>query len=560
MHMHGRNNRLSTKHRDVIVVFALLCLASTLFFFRLGATGLFDADEPAYAEAAREMLVRADWVTPTFNGQLRPDKPILFYWLLITSYRVFGMTPFAVRCWSALAGVGLTLLVCAAARRWLGRPADLWVPLVFVTAPLTALLGRAGVTDMVLTFWMCCSMFAGLSTLDERSVASRRWAAAAWAAAAVASLTKGPVGLLVPAMALGGGLLIRGEFRQGVQRLFRWEGLAAFATIAGPWYALILARSGWDFVQGFVFKHNIGRFTGVVSGHSGPVWFYVPVLLIGFFPWIGYLPVAFRSAGTFLKRGEGSAPQQRLLATCLAWFVSVFVFFSLAATKLPSYLFLAFPALALLAGRTIAMTEEGGGDDKSPRWATRLGNGLLLGIGLPLAAGLCLLPFVFDRIRPLTRGVLDGVPPPTGIAWAIGLLVFIGTVTGATCLRWRGQILAAMMIIFILTAAMIAPQAYAIVQAPLRTYAETAARLLGPDDPVIMYGLNAPSVVFYAARRVVSFGPDDRAELADAIARMRDAQRPVVVITRAQHVRRIEDLPGLALRDAHGGYALFTAD
>ena len=149
-----------------------ILLAGTLFFFRLGATGLFDADEPAYAEAAREMLVRADWVTPTFNGQLRPDKPILFYWLLIASYRVFGMTSFAVRCWSALAGVGLTLLVCGAARRWLGRPADLWAPLVFVTAPLTALLGRAGVTDMVLTFWMCCSMFAGLSALDERSVAS----------------------------------------------------------------------------------------------------------------------------------------------------------------------------------------------------------------------------------------------------------------------------------------------------------------------------------------------------------------------------------------------------
>jgi 4-amino-4-deoxy-L-arabinose transferase-like glycosyltransferase len=102
--MQGTNNRLATRRRDLIVALAVSCLAGTLFFFRLGVTGLFDADEPAYAEAAREMLVRADWVMPTFNGQLRPDKPILFYWLLMASYRVFGMTSFAVRCWSALAG------------------------------------------------------------------------------------------------------------------------------------------------------------------------------------------------------------------------------------------------------------------------------------------------------------------------------------------------------------------------------------------------------------------------------------------------------------------------
>src|SRR5512141_1868010 len=99
------------------VLLGLLLLAGTLFFFQLGATGLFDADEPAYAGAAREMLERGDWVTPYFNGQPRFDKPILFYWLILLSYRVFGITEFAVRFWSALAGLGLVVLLWRAARR-----------------------------------------------------------------------------------------------------------------------------------------------------------------------------------------------------------------------------------------------------------------------------------------------------------------------------------------------------------------------------------------------------------------------------------------------------------
>jgi 4-amino-4-deoxy-L-arabinose transferase-like glycosyltransferase len=546
--------------RDLILVLGLLSLAAILFFFHLGATGLFDADEPAYAEAAREMLAQNDWVTPTFNGQLRPDKPILFYWLLLGSYRVFGVTSLAVRCWSALAGVGLTLLTFWAARRWLGRRADHWAALVLLTAPLTAILGRAGVTDMMLSLWVSATVFAGLAALDGEAHSRRKWVAVTWTAAALAVLMKGPVGFLIPALALGGGLLLRGEFKERVRCLLRWDGVLIFLALAGPWYALIWARSGSDFVQGFIFKHNISRFTGVVSGHSGPLWFYLPVLLVGFFPWTAYLPIALRDAARAIWRHGEFPAEERLCATCLAWSLGVLVFFSLAGTKLPSYLFPAFPALALLAGRSIAAVNRTQVPELPPRWVAGLGQALLLGVGLPLAAALCVVPFIFDRLRPIARGVLDGVPPPTEIAMGVGLLVAIGTLAASCTMRWRPRVLSAMMVVFILTAAAAAPRAYAILQAPLRAYAEAAARLLGPDDPVLMYGLNAPTVVFYSARRMLSFGRDDRSGLADTVGRLQSARRPVVVITRAEFAGRLNGLPGLKLAGTRGGYALFTSE
>ena len=113
--MSGKRDR--DRRQPIAILLILLLVSGTLFFFRLGTPGLFDADEPAYAQAAREMLEGGDWVTPHFNGRPRFDKPILFYWLISLSYRLFGVTEFAVRVWSALAGVALVLLIAWTARR-----------------------------------------------------------------------------------------------------------------------------------------------------------------------------------------------------------------------------------------------------------------------------------------------------------------------------------------------------------------------------------------------------------------------------------------------------------
>jgi len=557
----------------------LLVLSGSLFFFRLGTPGLFDADEPAYAQAAREMLDSGDWITPHFNGRPRFDKPILFYWLISLSYRLFGVTEFAVRFWSALAGVALVLLIAWTARRRFGPPADLWAGLALTTNLLTALLARAAVTDMLLTLFVTVAILAGLEALEGSRTAGR-WARLGWAAMAFAVLVKGPVGLLVPGLALGGLLLFTSERRRALARLVPWDGPVLFAALILPWYGLVLAANGWSFVEGFLIKHHITRYTGIVSSHAGPIWFYVPVLLIGFFPWSGFLPAALWRVGRMARRGQAADPGERLLVASACWMLGVFVFFSFAGTKLPSYLFPAFPALALLVGPAISnlkLTTDNGSTGENgrlsvvgcqfsiaaapvPRWVTRVGLWFIGLTGGALAVGLAAIPLILDRLRPLARGVLDGVAPPIALAWGLASLLALGTAIGLLAKgTWRPAVLAAMMTLVIFTAGVLAaPQAYAILQGPLREFAEVAQRLLGPRGTLVAYGLNAPSVVFYAARPVMPLGVGAGPGL-EQIRGLVKADIPVVVITRAMHAPNLDGVPGLFRLKTRGAYAIYCS-
>ena len=561
------------RQRGAATVLVLLLLSGTLSFFRLGTPGLFDADEPAYAQAAREMLEAGDWVTPHFNSLPRFDKPILFYWLITLSYRVFGVTEFAVRFWSALAAVILVLVIARVSRRWFGPPADLLAGLAFMTNLLTPILARAAVTDMLLTLFVTLAILAGVEALREPA-SGKGWATMGWATMGLAVLVKGPIGLVIPGMALFGTLWIFHDLRRGLIRLLPWQGLVLFVVITFPWYLLVLAANGWAFVEGFVIKHHMARFTGVISSHAGPLWFYLPVVLVGFFPWSGFLPRALWQAGTVARRREVRQHADRLLVACACWAVGVLVVFSFAGTKLPSYLFPAFPAMALLVGaagvsygKPTTENRSTGGNDRlpvgrsqPPRWLDRLAPWLYGVTGGALALGFALVPWILAVLRPRVGGLLDGVSAPFGLAWWLAGLVALGT-AGSCLIRgpWRAVILATMMSLLILTAEeMVAPHVYAIVQGPLREFAEDARQLLGGEGTLVVYGLNAPTIVFYANHSVTSLGAGSRDGM-DQIRRFLEAGHPLVVITRVVHTPRLDELPGLFRLRMRGGYAIYSS-
>ncbi|HSB72533.1 MAG TPA: glycosyltransferase family 39 protein [Candidatus Methylomirabilis sp.] len=562
---------------------ALLLLSGTLFFFRLGTPGLFDADEPAYAQAAREMLETGDWITPHFNGRPRFDKPILFYWLLTLGYRVFGVTELAARFWSALAAVSLVVLLAGAGARWFGPRAG-WVTGLAITLNLlTALLARAAVTDMLLTLFVAAAILAGVQGIQEDPARGRRWVRAAWTVLGLAVLVKGPVALLISGMALMGSLVVFRELRTGLRRLLAWEALALFALIAFPWYGLALAMNGRAFIEGFVIKHHVTRFAGVVSGHPGPLWFYLPVALVGFFPWSALLPRALWRAGTVGRAREARDPAERLLVVCACWALGVFLFFSLAGTKLPSYLFPAFPAMALLAGASAISNEKPTTDNRPtrdgdlvsvvgcpvsigsvrqervPRWLSGLSSWLIGLTGFTLAVGFALAPVLLERFRPMAGGVLDGVALPAWLSWWLAGLLALGTAAGLlTTGAWRVGFLGAMMVLLVFTAeAVIAPRVHGILQGPLREFSQEAGRLLGPEEAVVTYGLNAPSIVFYSGRRVIPLGASLDGE--GRLRRMAETGRRMVVITRGSHIGRLDQLPGLVRLGSRGGYAAYTS-
>lgn len=318
---------------------ALFLLAAFLFLAFLGTLPLTGADEARYATAAREMLQRHDWLIPTYNGNLRLNKPILFYWLLLLSYRLGEVSPSTARLPSAIMGLLLVLLLEWAWRRR-GEPSP-GPGAVAATMLAFFLLARLALTDMALTFFIAVTLLA-LWPLLERPEAPRfRWdlALGSGLAAAGAMLTKGPIGWVLPFLACLFFTLWEKRWRFWVRGELGLAFLLACA-LSAPWFLAIWRRVGPEPVLAFFHLENVQRYAETVGGHRGPIWYYLAVLWVATLPWSGFLALG---GG---KMGKRPSSEARLAASLL---LAVLAFFSLSATKLPHYLAPALPAAAWLA-------------------------------------------------------------------------------------------------------------------------------------------------------------------------------------------------------------------
>ena len=142
-----------------------ICLAT--FFAGLGRSAIGDSDEAFYAESAREMVESGDWVTPHYNYEYRFQKPILYYWLVSATYRVWGIGEAAARFPSALAGLALTLMTFACGRRWFGPRTGLVAGLIVATSFGYFPIARSALPDLPLAFfislatWTLCEALLG---------------------------------------------------------------------------------------------------------------------------------------------------------------------------------------------------------------------------------------------------------------------------------------------------------------------------------------------------------------------------------------------------------------
>ena len=400
---------------------ALLLLALPLYLAWLGAVGLSDPDEPYYAVPALEMLKSGTWSLTIFRGQPWFDKPILFYWVVLGAYRLVGVSEFAARIGSALAGAAGVLGLFAMGRRvGLRGRAAFAAALILATSLEYVLLARSAVTDMTLACVLTFGMLAVAAYLERGGALAAGWAGAAFG---LAALTKGPVGLLLPCVALAAyGLLARRS------DLLRPRALAAGAAgavaCAGPWY-LYMALSHRDLLVGtFLGDGNLGRFLD--PEHPAFPFYYAVVLAGGLLPWSGALPAtllgAARPSAWAAERGPGSRPGP-LFALC--WFGAVLLVFSLSASKLPSYVLPALPPAALLlAGYWDAALDQAGGRARSGgvRLSAALGVAAALGAG----AGMLLMA---------RRAGWDAALP--GLA-AAGAALLLGSVAALVAVR-RGR-------------------------------------------------------------------------------------------------------------------------
>src|SRR4051812_4064137 len=315
---------------------AVITVAAS-FFWMLGAAPLFDVDEGAFSEATMEMFQRGDFLSTYLNGQPRYDKPILVYWLQALGVAVLGPSEWAFRLPSALCGAGWAWITYVFVKRFYGVERGLLAAVVLATSLGVFVIGRAATADALLNFLIAASMLAAWMHL---STGQRKWLYATHAAIGFGILAKGPVAVLVPLAATFLFCVSKKNIGTWARAVFDWRAVLLLIAIAAPWYVVILMKEGQAFIDGFIMKHNVGRFSGPVSGHAGSLFYYFPVLILLTLPYTALIvPVAWRVRAAW---------RDELQAYCLIWFAFVFIFFSLSGTKLPHYILYGYTGLAIL--------------------------------------------------------------------------------------------------------------------------------------------------------------------------------------------------------------------
>lgn len=356
----------------------LLLLAAVHFLFMLGGHSLWDVDEPNNAVCAREMLEAGNWWVPVFNGELRFDKPILLYWLMMPAYAVFGVSEFAARLPSAMAMTALTFLVWFFARRLLDAKAGLIAAVLFASALHIVVMGRAATPDPIFMLCISLAMFALWCALAETE---RRtpWLLAAYAAMGLGVLAKGPVAVVMPGLLILAYLGLMRRWRD-IALLRPGLGLFIVLAVALPWYIAVGMLTDGEWLKGFLLHHNIERFTDALQGHRGFPGLYVLSVAAGWFPWSGLLLATV----IFGPWRLGTLREQPLRLYLLCWIGVFLLFFTLARTQLPNYMLPTFPAAAVLMADWLGRAEAG----TAGRWTAW--GALVLALAMMLAGGVAL--------------------------------------------------------------------------------------------------------------------------------------------------------------------------
>ena len=335
-----------------------------LFFYGLGSFGLVGADEPRYAQVAREMLARHDWITPTLGGKAWLEKPALYYWQAEIAYAIFGVRDWVARIPSAF---DASLMVLAVYWFLRGRRSEVALDGALMVASAAGVVGfaHAAATDIPLTAMFTIALLAWYAWWETRR---RTLLASFYVFLALATLAKGPVapalaGVIIVLFAIAAG-------RGGILLKTLWPpGMLLFLSVILPWYVDVQMHNP-EFFRVFILEHNLARFGTNLYQHQQPFWFFIPVLLLSLTPW-----VAFVCAGGWETLRDWWTKRRTLLDSgdalsifLVLWLVVPVVFFSLSQSKLPGYILPAIPAGPLLLAEYLRRHA----DDELPVWGIAL--------------------------------------------------------------------------------------------------------------------------------------------------------------------------------------------
>lgn len=412
-----------SRHASVLVGVCVLT-----FFVGLGRPALTDSDEAFYAESAREMLDRGDWLTPYYNGQPRFDKPVLYYWLVAATYAAAGPSPGAARFPAGLAGVGLVLVTFFCARRWYDGPTALLAGIIGATSAGIIAMARQALPDLPLAFFVTLAVWAALVALLDDPIRSpgprrrRAWLLLSALAAGGAFLVKGPVGpALVALVVLPLGALdwLRHGVRRRVTAVDLGLAAALFLLVAAPWYAAMAVEHGAGYLDRFFLAENFERFASDRYNAPRPAWYYLPIVAGGLLPWSPFMLLWVPAARESWRR---RVLDERVLRLAI-WAAAPLAFYTLSVGKQPRYILPLLAPLAILLARAVTRALEGTS-------AARRG---LATLGAATGAVVMVIGGLVYRARPL---LVEWSEPAT-LSVALAILLAGGAIVAASLGAWR---------------------------------------------------------------------------------------------------------------------------
>lgn len=339
LHKMTQTNKKRSIH--LLELFVIFFLGLVFLYGNIHGHSIYILDEAKNAQCAKEMYLNKEWIVPTFNGELRTDKPVLHYYFMKLGYFLFGVNPLGARSFSVLMGALTLVLTYAFGKRHLGENIAQSAVFSLLCSMGFMLQFHLSVPDPYLVFFFSLSLF---SYFHFQETNKKNYLLVAYASAGFATLTKGPIAIVLPIL-----IVLLHQFNLGfnwkkLRNLLPLKGLLLFFLIVFPWYYLVHVKTNGAFTKSFFLEHNLHRFSETKEGHGG---FF---LLAFLFAITSALPFSLLSFNNFIKNTKN---KHNLLYFSYLVVFSVLGFFTFSRTILPSYTSLLFPFLALILGKNL---------------------------------------------------------------------------------------------------------------------------------------------------------------------------------------------------------------